>query len=74
MASTTFNNRGVCQVCEKGYDLNYDSYCEKVVVDMCDTSSDYVLNSRHDSDPMYSYYHSQSGLGCSLCTGGYYAQ
>ena len=58
MASTIYDNRSVCQACEKGYEINYDNFCEKMIIEMCDTSNDYVINRNHKTDPMYSYYHS----------------
>lgn len=48
----------ICKACKKGFILNFDFVCEKLIPPNCDPQSDFILKGNYLAHPFYAYYHS----------------
>ena len=69
------NLTGHCRICEKGYTLNADDFCEKVQVPNCDNNFFRKTYSQlnHQNNLKYNLYYNISGNGCNKCLQGYHS-
>ena len=64
---------GQCKICQRGYVLNKDKYCEQIIAPNCNygrfEDNEYTIQRKENT--AYALYVFQNGYGCTQCKEGY---
>ena len=64
---------GMCKLCKKGYILNSEETCEKILFPKCDSTEYFNYTNKNYTDLPYEYYlyYGAFNQGCNRCLEGY---
>lgn len=72
-SATVVTEASTCQVCKKGYNLNADNFCEKILPGNCQENQYLAYELRPLADWNWAFWVTGTGVGCNKCAANYFA-